>query len=205
MFDVLISDLAADVVSLQEEIQAMLDQQRELQAKIDYVRAVEAEKKAELDRVRAAESKIKAAIAMLTEGVAEIRDIRADELPHLEREVEDVVKTLFNGESRVIVIPTNPPIELPAPTEAEATDPENVDDGAANPDVEVVEPESDIRPEIVWATIDELNSLPIAMIRKLATAKQVSGKGKRYEIAGRLEGKVTKTEFDGLVSLAQAS
>lgn len=207
MFEVLISDLAADVVSLQEEIQAMLDQQRELQAKLDYVRAVEAEKKAELDRVRAAESKIKAAIAMLTEGVAEIRDIEPLELPHLEREVEDVVKTLFNGESRVVVIPTNPPIELPAPTEAEATDPENVDDGAANPDVEVIEPESDIRPTpaIVWATIDELNSLPIAMIRKLATAKQVSGKGKRYEIAGRLEGKVTKTEFEGLVSLAQAS
>lgn len=204
MFDVLISDLAADVVSLQEEIQAMLDQQRELQAKLDYVRAVEAEKKAELDRVRAAESKIKAAIAMLTEGVAEIRDIRADELPHLEREVEDVVKTLFDGESRVIVEPTldvTPDPQLPE-TVVDGYDVAVTEDG-----VTITPIESDIRPTpaIVWATIDELNSLPIAMIRKLATAKQVSGKGKRYEIAGRLEGKVTKTEFDGLVSLAQAS
>ena len=185
MLEVIISDLAADIVSIQEQIQDMLEQQRKLQAKIEHAKAAEAEAKAKLDRVRAAESKITAAIAMLTEGVAEIRDIDPNELPHIEREVEDVVKTLFDGESRVVVEPTPD----------------------ATPDAEPAtdEPESDIRPEIIWATIDELNSLPIALIRKLATAKSVSGKGKRYEIAARLEGKVTKVEFDGLVNLAQAS
>lgn len=204
MLEVIISDLAADIVSIQEQIQDMLEQQRKLQAKIEHAKAAEAEAKAKLDRVRAAESKITAAIAMLTEGVAEIRDIRADELPHLEREVEDVVKTLFDGESRVIVEPTldvTPDPQLPE-TVVDGYDVAVTEDG-----VTITPIESDIRPTpaIVWATIDELNSLPIAMIRKLATAKQVSGKGKRYEIAGRLEGKVTKTEFDGLVSLAQAS
>lgn len=47
-------------------------------------------------------------------------------------------------------------------------------------------------------SVDQLNSLTIQQIRKLASVKGVEGRGKRREIAQRLDGLVTQSDVDAL-------
>ncbi len=47
-------------------------------------------------------------------------------------------------------------------------------------------------------SVDQLNQLTIQQIRRLAKAKEVSAKGKRWEIAQRLEGLVSEEDVAAL-------
>lgn len=99
-----------------------------------------------------------------------------------------------------LIEPITPPAAEPAPEPVTPDAP--LPESNIPIDVEVIEPisatESAPEPQTQMATLAELQTLSIQVIRKLAVKKSVGGSGTRTDIASRLTGLVTIAEFKAL-------
>ncbi len=190
----LIANLQADYTAIQEQIDALQEQQRLIQAHLQNVGSVE--------------SKLESGLQVMMDAIASARKICPGELVNY----KEIVIGLFNGEA-VGLLPDMPEMTNEQPTDPEPT-PETDGDPVIDVTPEVVtpevvepqpEPEIEATDDVVltgFVSVDELCELPIALVRKIAASKGVGGKGKRWELANRLEGKVTPEELKALMEAA---
>lgn len=171
----LTNQLQSDYAAVQVQIEELQEQQRLIQA--------------QLQRIGSVESKMESAAALVMEAIADIKEVCPKELAGY----KTTILSLFTDAPSPALPAVKPeptePAPEPTPEPTEPTEPtgDTVDVTATT------EPEA--KADEAIATIEELNELAVAAIRKLAGIKKVATTGRRYEIAQRLQGLVTKDEL----------
>ncbi|NER52474.1 MAG: hypothetical protein F6J92_38720 [Symploca sp. SIO1A3] len=207
------------IMLLAELTQSLQSQYAQIQIQIENLERQQREIQEKLQDVRSVESKMESAAALVAEAVAEITEVCPEEL----NSYQETINSLFTAPTAQLPLSDDsensvePPVEPELPNgngnghhhdvqdvgDFEVTidlEPENSNGNgiAGIPTQDLIEMiRTEEVPEVILS-LDELNQLSIQKIRKLASAKEVSAKGKRWEIAKRIEGLVTEDDVVAL-------
>ncbi|NEP10862.1 MAG: hypothetical protein F6K14_11740 [Symploca sp. SIO2C1] len=209
----LTTSLQNQYAQIQEQIEQLQEQQRLIQA--------------QLQRVGSVESKMESAAVLMQEAIAEINEVCPEELDNYQATIDSLftptsaqlppvededfvdpeesleVGDYVDGENGNGNGNGNGHHDVQDAGDFEVTidlEPENGNDNgiAGMPVQDLIEMiRTEEVPEVILS-LDDLNQLTIQKIRKLASAKEVSAKGKRWEIAQRLEGLVSEEDVAAL-------
>lgn len=188
----LTANLQNQYAQIQEQIEALQEQQRLIQA--------------QLQRVGSVESKMESAAVLMQEAIAEINEVCPEELDNYQA----TISSLFT-QSVAQLPPSDDSVDVEPPVENGSG---NGNGGNGHHHTDVwdagdLELTIDLDDPVYsngngdgssngHLSLDDLNQLTIQKIRKLASAKEVSAKGKRWEIAQRLEGLVSEEDVAAL-------
>lgn len=188
----LTSSLQNHYAQIQEQIEALQEQQRLIQA--------------QLQRVGSVESKMESAAVLIQEAIAEINEVCPEELENYQTTIDSLFTTtaaqLPPSDDSDVGASVEPTVEPESPNGNgnghSSTDAWDAGDFDMTIDLDDSVYSNGNGNSNGHLSLDDLNQLSIQKIRKLAKAKEVSAKGKRWEIAQRLEGLVSEEDVAAL-------